>query len=173
MDNVPAELPLPALLETLAALGMCFERRGEDLALKNGGMLTGELRDAVADHKAELLAICDCRTEMTRLHEYLIRLRCENPPKGTRVQALAYQAKQIDKLAVRSVDLGETEDGWPDPADVFADGDQIKGLREGLAEMTRADAPYPLPLPDGCQLLPTANFDPFGFGRLYNGKVSP
>lgn len=113
------------------------------------------------------------RVELTRLHEYLIRLRCANPPKGSREQALAYQAKQIEKLAARSVDLGGTEDGWPDPADVFADGDQIKGLREGLAELSREDAPYPVPLPDGCQLLPTANFDPFEFGRLYNGKVSP
>jgi hypothetical protein len=172
VDHSPAELPLPALLEALAALGVSFECKGEGLALRGSRTLTGELRDAIADHKPALLIVCECRAKTSRLHEYLIRLRVADPPKGCRAQAFAYQERQIDKLAARSVDVGGTKDGWPDPADVFAAGDQIKALREGLAELTRADAPYPLPLPDGCHLLPQANFDPFEFGRLYNGKVS-
>ena len=64
-----------------------------------------------------------------------------------------------------------TEDGWPDPADVFAESDQITGLRAGLAELTAEGNPYLVPLPDGCILLPEANFNPFEYGRLYNGMV--
>ena len=114
----------------------------------------------------------DLNKDLERLHEYVVRLRCEDPPKGTRSQALVYLQAQTDKLAVQSASAGGTADGWPDPEDVFADGDQIAALREALAELTRPDAPYPALLPPGCWLLPTANFDVFAAGRLYNGKVS-
>ena len=106
--------------------------------------------------------------ELERLHIYLIRLRCSDPPKGTRQDALAYVAAGIDKLAALSAEAGGTADGWDDPADEFADGDQITALRFGLAEL--AGGPYPLPLPEGCTLLPQANFDALAYGRLYNGK---
>ena len=172
VDNKASPLSLPDLLTTLNALGVEFCRRGEVLELSGDDVLSAELKAAVAEHKAVLLTLCDCRAELSRLHDYLIRLRCENPPKGTRQQALAYQASQIEKMAARSVELGGTENGWPDPSDVFADGDQIEGLRQGLAELSRADAPYPVPLPEGCVLLPQANFDPFAHGRLYNGMIS-
>ena len=84
----------------------------------------------------------------------------------------AWSSAGAGKLAARSVKIGGTENGWPDPADVFADGDQIEGLRQGLAELTAEGNPYPVPLPEGCVLLPQANFDPFAHGRLYNGKIS-
>lgn len=44
-------------------------------------------------------------------------------------------------------------------------------LREDLAELSRAVAPYPVPLPASCVLVPQANFDPFEHGRSYSGKV--
>ena len=98
------------------------------------------------------------------------QLRCETPPAG-RSTSLAWLSRQIKKLAAESLALGGTAEGWPDPSDVFADMDQITALRHDLAELTRADAPYPVPLPPGCQLLPQANFDPFAHGRYYSGKL--
>ena len=111
------------------------------------------------------------RADMTRLFDYGTRLRCADPPKGTRAQALRYQSQQIEKLAALSVESGGTADGWPDPGDPFAYGDQIAGLRVDLGELSRQDAPYPVPLPVGCTLLPQANFDPFEHGRYYSGKL--
>lgn len=101
--------------------------------------------------------------ELERLHTYVIRLRCGDPPKGTRAEALSYLARQIQKLAARSVEAGGTEGGWDDAADVLAGGDQILGLRAEMDEIARPDAPYPLgPLTE----------DPFGMDppRLYNGR---
>ena len=171
VDEQFAELSFPDLLTALDSLGVTFRRRGADLALKGGSILTAELLQAVAEHKPTLLQLCDCRAELTRLHEYVIRLRCENPPRGTRDQAFAYLRSQTDKLKGWSLGIGGTVDGWPDPADAFADMDQITGLREALIELMRPDAPYPVPLPPGCVLLPEANFDVFAAGRLYNGKL--
>lgn len=111
------------------------------------------------------------RAELGRLHGHIIRLRCEDPLKGTRANALEYQHRRITALAEDSVDAGGTEDGWPDPEEVLVSGDQIQGLRVELAELTAGD-PYPLPLPDGYSLLPVANFDLLSHGRLGNGKVS-
>lgn len=119
------------------------------------------------------IVLQDLRASLERLHEYVIRLRCEDPAKGTRSGAFAYLQAQTDKLAARSAEAGGTERGWPDPGDVLADGDQIDGLRNAVGEVIRLDAPYPVPLPPGCWLLPTANFDVFAAGRLYNGKVAP
>jgi len=62
-----------------------------------------------------------------------------------------------------------TKDGWDDPGDPFADGDQIIGLQLALEELSAG--PYPVLLPAGCILLPQANFDVFAAGRLYNGMV--
>ena len=168
-DDRADALPLADLLNALAALNVEFRRgNGEALALKSGSVLTGELREAVTQHKPALLEIADIRAELSRLHEYIIRLRCEDPPNGTREKAFAYQAAQIEKLAARSVEIGGTEDGWPD-SDAFADNDQITGLRYALAEVEAG--PYPVPLPPGCVLLPQANFDPFAHGWRYDGTV--
>ena len=168
----PAVLPLIGLLTTLDSLGVTFRRHEFDLALKGGSVLTAELREAVAAHKLMLLLICDCRAALTRLHEYIIRLRCEDPPKGTREQAFTYLRTQIGKLKALSVAAGGTEDGWPDPSDAFGDSEQINGLRLDAVELMCPDASYPVPLPPGCVLLPEANFDVFAAGRLYNGKIS-
>lgn len=168
-DDRPAVLPLPALVETLAALSVSFTRRGEDLALKNPGLLTAELRAALADQKPALLALCDLRAGVGRLFEYGIRLRCADPPKGTRTQALLYQSQQIEKLGGLAVSAGlavagnEGEAaGYADPSDPWAD--EVLGmLREDLAELSRDEAPYPLgPL--------TA--DPFSMDppRYYSGR---
>ena len=102
----------------------------------------------------------------------VIQLRCETPPAGRSV-SLAWLSQQIKKLAAASLAFGGTEEGWSDEADAFADMDQITALRHDLAELTRAEAPYPVPLPPGCQLLPQANFDPFEHGRYYSGKLLP
>ncbi len=120
--------------------------------------------------KREKVSLLEMNAELERLHGYIIRLRCEDPPRGSRDQALTYQQKQMERLAALSIAAGGTEDGWPDPADPFADGDQLTGLRAALAELEAG--PYPVPLPEGCTLLPQANFDPFEHARLYNGMVS-
>ena len=100
----------------------------------------------------------------------VIQLRCETPPAG-RSTSLAWLSRQIKKLAAASLAFGGTENGWSDPADVFADMDQIEGLRQALAELTADGNPYPVPLPEGCVLLPQPNFDPFAYSRRYNGAV--
>lgn len=171
VDDRPAVLPLPALVEALGALSVSFSRRGEDLALKNPALLTAELRAAVADHKPALLALCDLRAGAGRLFEYGIRLRCADPPKGTRAQALLYQSQQIEKLAALAESAGfmvAGEDGQPaghaDPSDPWAD-EVFVMLREDLAELSRDDAPYPLG---------ALSEDPFGMDppRYYSGKMS-
>lgn len=110
------------------------------------------------------------RVELGRLHGHIIRLRCEDPNRGTRANALEYQRRRIVALAEDSVDAGGTEDGWPDPEDDLADGDQIQGLRVELAELIAGEV-YPLALSEGCSLLPVANFDLLGHGRLGNGRL--
>ena len=172
VDESPFLLPFAAVVETLAAFDVSFQRKEKEICLKDARrVLTGEIVEAVRAHKADLLILCDCRSELTRLHEYIVRLRCEDPPRGSREKAFAYQGAQIEKLAGLSVSIGGTKSGWPAPADVFADMDQIEGLRQALTELTRADAPYPVPLPPGCRLLPQANSDPFAHGRYYSGKL--
>ena len=164
VEEAPASLPFETLVETLIALGVSFRRKGEDMALTNAALLTADLRQAVADNKGALLALADLHAALARLFDYEVRLRCADPPKGTRSQALAYQAQQIEKLAALSVSTGGSTEGWPDPSDPFAYGDQITGLRVNLADLTREDAPYPLgPLAD----------DPFTADppRYYSGKV--
>ena len=108
--------------------------------------------------------------EIMRLSQYIIRLRCGDPPKGTWAQALVYLTTKLNALTTLSVSTGGTEDGWPDTNDPFAAGDQIKTLWEDLEELQAG--PYPMPLPPDCRLLPEANFDPFAAGRLYNGKIN-
>ena len=174
VDESPFLLPFAAVVETLAAFDVSFQRKEKEICLKDARrVLTGEIVEAVRAHKADLLTLCDCRSELTRMHDYNVRLRCEDPPRGPREKAFAYLAARIEKLAGLSVSIGGTKSGWPDPADAFADMDQIEGLRHDLAELTRADAPYPVSLPSGCQLLPQANFDPFEHGRYYSGKLLP
>lgn len=46
---------------------------------------------------------------------------------------------------MRSVEVGSTAAGWFDPANVFADNDQITGLLLDLGELEVG--PYPGPLP--------------------------
>ena len=106
---------------------------------------------------------------LTRTYETIIRLRCEDPPKTSRAAALTYVDAQVKKMVARSLAAGGTAEGWPDPSDVFADGDQIVGLRLALEELSAGA--YPMPLPTGCVLLPQVNFDVFAAGRLYNGMV--
>ncbi len=170
VDERPVALPFPALVETLDALGVPFTRRGEDLALMNSRALTAELKAAVADHKAALLTYCDLRAGAGRLFDYGVRLRCANPPKGTRAQALLYQAQQILKLAALAASAGLAiagGDGQPagyaDPSDPWAD-EVLVMLREDLADLTREDAPYPLG---------ALSEDPFSMTppRYYSGKL--
>jgi len=122
-----------------------------------------------SDIDGELLNL---RAVLGKLNNRCVNLRCSDPTKDTREAALAWLSRQIKKLAAESLALGGTAEGWSDPSDVFADMDQITALRHDLAELTRADAPYPVPLPPGCQLLPQANFDPFAHGRYYSGKLT-
>ena len=173
MSAEPRRVPLllPHLLTTLNALGVEFRRRRDTLSLRGADVLSAELRADIVDHKAVLLMLCDMRTGSIRLGEYAIWLRCENPPNGTREAALAWLSQQIKNLAAASLAFGGTGEGWPDGSDAFADMDQITTLRHDMAELTLADAPYPVPLPPGCQLLPQANFDPFAHGRYYSGKL--
>ena len=164
VDDRPAPLPLISLVDGLAALNVSFHRKGENLALRNSSLLTAELLAAVAEHKQGLLDLADLRAGLARLFDYAVRLRCEDPPKGTRAQALAYQAQQIEKLAALAASVGGTANGWPDPGDPFAYGDQITGLRVDLADLMRAQAPYPLgPMAD----------DPFSANppRYYSGQA--
>ncbi len=140
------------------------------------GVLTGELHDSVREHKAGLLALADARAEFTRLFDMIVRLRCEDPKKGTRAAALAYVAAQIGRLGdavlAAGLGVGEEADGSPagfdDPCDPMEE-DHLWMLREDLDELTAG--PYPVPLPPGCRLLPKANFDPFEHGRLCNGRM--
>lgn len=166
IDDAPATLPFLVLVETLLACDVSFRRRGDDLALKNGGVLTAELKAAVADHKAALLALCDLRAEFSRLLDMITRLRYEAPKKGTWTQATQYVQVQINRLAKRC----DLPCGYADPIDPFAD-EALMILQEDLSELVAYGKPYPAPLPDGCTLLPQANFDPFEHGRNYAGKV--
>jgi len=168
-DRRPAVISLADMLTILDRFGCDFQQRDGGLRMKNVGMLTDELRQSVAENKTALLLLCDCRADLIKLHGHLIRLRCEDPPKGTRAQALIWLSNQIEKLAARSISIGGTAHGWPDPTDELANGHQIMTLWEALDEIEAG--PYPVPLPAGCQLLPAANFDPFAVGRLYNGAI--
>ncbi len=136
-----------------------------------GSPLDGPLRPSVAATPS-LPRLNALRAELNRLHCHIVRLRCEEPPKVTRSAALAYVDQRITRLAADSVDAGGTEDGWHDPEELLVSGDQIRALREELAEIAAKDAPYPLCLPDGCRLLPAPDFDLLGSGRLGNGKLS-
>lgn len=131
------------------------------------------MESALTRVQARQKALTFCRSEFARLFEYIIRLRCDNPPKGTRAQALGYLEQQINAFAKKCDvrDADGTPTGFDDPQDPFAAGQHVLMLREGHAELTRPDAPYPMPLPEGCHLLPQANFNPFAHGRLYNGMV--
>ena len=184
VDEKPAALPFSVVVETLAAFAVPFQRKGQEIALKDPRrVLTGEIVGAVREHKAALLALADLRSGFLRLCERIITLRCTDPPKGTRAQALAWLGREIEKLADgcwesgrglgRLNDAGEIMEimGFDDPGDPFG-GAQIQYLRCELTEISREDAPYPVPLPEGCVLLPQANFDPFEHGRLYNGMIS-
>ncbi|MGI4790605.1 MAG: hypothetical protein ACRYFS_17360 [Janthinobacterium lividum] len=128
-------------------------------------------------------ALPEMRATLTRLHDTIVRLRYEDPKKGTRASALTWVARETEKLGDRCWELGvglgslngagdvQAIMGFDDPEDPFG-GDQVLSLRKALAELTAGDAPYPVPLPPGCALLPQANFDPFEHGRLYNGMLS-
>ena len=183
VDEPPLTLPFSAVVETLAAFDVPFQRKGEEVALKDPRrVLTGEIVGAVRAHKAALLALADLRAGYLRLCDRVITLRCQEPTRGTRSQAQAWLGREIDKLAdgcwESGLGLGRLNDrgeileimGFDDPGDPFG-GAQIQHLRGELAELSRTDAPYPVPLPDGCVLLPQANFDPFAHGRRYNGTV--
>ncbi len=92
----PPTISLPDLLATLAALDVPFRRQGEGIAIRDPqGLLSAELRAALSDHRDAMLVLADLRSELPRLHEYLIRLRCEDPPKGSRNAACLYIAVQI------------------------------------------------------------------------------
>ncbi len=183
VDEKPAALPFSAVVETLAACDVPFQRKGQEIALKDPRrVLTGEIVGAVREHKAALLALADLRAGFLRLCERIITLRYQEPPRGIRAQALTWLGREIDKLAdgcwESGLGLGRLNDrgkileimGFDDPGDPFG-GAQIQHLRCELAEISREDAPYPVPLPEDCVLLPQANFDPFAHGRLYNGKI--
>ena len=183
VDEMPITLPFAAVVETLAAFDVPIQRKGQEIALKDPRrVLTGEIVGAVRAHKAALLALADLRAGYLLLCDRVITLRCTDPPKGTRAGALSWLGREIDKLADgcwasglglgRVSSTGEMQEvmGFDDPGDPFG-GAQIQHLRHELAELTRDDAPYPVPLPEGGVLLPQANFDPFAHGRGYNGTL--
>ena len=166
LDTSPASLPVAVLLDALAALDVSFTRRGEGLALANAAVLTGELRVSVREHKPDLLALADRRATFTRLCERACRLRCEDPKKGTRHDAIAWLGRQVQALAA-SCDLVDGEGqavGFSDPSDPFA-GDQITHLLHEIADLIQGEGLYPLgALTD----------DPLGMDppRLLNGKLA-
>ena len=138
-------------------------------ALNAEGYAVQELN--LAPDAAESLTPSDVdalNADFTRLSHYLIRLRCENPPKGTREAACDYLRRKIEALCSQCIAAGGDLHGWTDPADPLGEF-QLSHLWEELAEVKQGA--YPVPLPDGCVLLPEANFDPFTAGRLYSGKV--
>ncbi len=97
--------------------------------------------------------LMDLRARVARLFDYGTRLRCQDPPEGTRAQALRYQAQQIEKLAALAESAGlmivgpdGADAGYADPSDPWAD-EVLVMLRADLAELSRADAPYPVPPP--------------------------
>ena len=185
MFRVP--LLLPHLLTTLKSLGVGFCRQGNNLAMEGDDVLSAELRADIADHKEALLAYCDTRdgysapppaladvgeelpalrSRVERLFGLMVRARCESPKKGTWENVCAYIQQEIQKLEKQLDGCG----GYLDPLDPWS-GDTLLMLQADWAELTREDAPYPVPLPPGCQLLPQANFDPFEHGRYYSGKL--
>lgn len=186
VEEAPTSLPFETLVETLTALGVSFRRKGEDLALRNAGLLTEELLAVVAEHKQGLLDLADVGADLSaaaaRLHLTITRLRYESPKRGTHPQAIASVAASIEKLAARALAAGlavgvpETGEkppvamGLADTGDPFG-GSEFQALRLDLAEL--AAGPYPVPLPEGCVLVPQANFDPFTAEppRCYSGKV--
>ena len=129
-------------------------------------------KSALERLRERLARVSALRSEFTRLSDYMVRLRCGYPPNGDRAQAFRYLSRQIEafgkKCDIQSKDSQQA--GFDDGDDPWG-GEQLLMLRHDLAELTRADAPYPVPLPEGCALLPQANFDPFAHGRLYNGMI--
>lgn len=104
------------------------------------------------------------RADFARICGLIERLRCESPPRGTRVQGMVFIRHLIDKLAARCDIIGDDGRGvgFLDPSDEFGDGDQLSQLRADFAELTAYGNPYPLgPLGD----------DPFSQGRRFNGKL--
>ena len=187
VDNSPAVMPVGDLIATLDGLGVKYRRRGDALALRGGSVLTDELRGLLSGHKEALLAYCDAlegysvpaaaladvdeelpaiRSRVERLFGLMVRARCESPKKATRESVRAYIQQEIQKLEKQLDGCG----GYLDPLDPWS-GDTLQMLQTDWTELTRADAPYPVPLPPGCQLLPQANFDPFEHGRYYSGKL--
>lgn len=51
--------PVESLISTLYASGVSFRRRGEHLAVQGGKDLPPAVLEAIRQHKAELLALCD------------------------------------------------------------------------------------------------------------------
>lgn len=102
--------------------------------------------------------------EFVRLQAIIIRLRCENPPKASRVSALAYLYSKIDALAMRC-DISTPNGvpiGYTDPSDPFAEN-ALQALRLDLTELE--EGPYPLGVLDA---------DPFAMkpSRLYSGQLA-
>lgn len=101
--------------------------------------------------------------------ETIIRLRCENPlAPRTRDQAFRFIEERIERMAPLCDPSADRPSGWIDSDDPFAE-DALAVLRAEFAELQ--GGAYPIPLPEGCVLLPEANFDPFEHGRLYNWKA--
>jgi len=187
VDNSPAAMSVGDLIATLDGLGVKYRRRGDAIALRGGSVLTDELRDLLSGHKEALLAYCDVRegysapeppladvgeelpalrSRVERLFGLMVRARCESPKNGTWENGCAYIQQEIQKLEKQLDGCG----GYLDSLDPWS-GDTLLMIQADWAELTRPDAPYPVPLPPGCQLLPQANFDPFEHGRYYSGKL--
>ena len=187
VDNSPTAMPVGDVIAMLDGLGVEYRRQGDALSLHGSSVLTDELRDILSGHKPALLAYCDARdgysaveasladvgedlpairSRVERLFGLMVRARCESPKKATRESVRAYIQQEIQKLEKQLDGCG----GYLDPLDPWS-GDTLQMLQADLAELTRPDAPYPVPLPPGCQLLPQANFDPFEHGRYYSGKL--
>lgn len=172
----PKAPPLPALLETLAALAVTLTRDGDGLALRGASVLTADLRAAVADHKPALLALADIRAALALLHDRIIVLRLADPPKGTRAAALRWLSQQTDKIAGLAFDAGlliEDADGQPvgyaDASDLCADV-ALAALRAEIIEVEAGSAAglYPAPWPPSVDLADSRTV--FAAGRLLNGK---
>lgn len=150
-------LSMLSLLETLEALEVTWRVDGDQIAVRGPShVLTDALRAAIAEHKPALLELAATRAEFLRIVALIERLRCEDPKKGTRADALAYVKKLIEKFRTTRCDL---MNGYSDPVDPFA-AEVLATLHYELQDLMRSNE-YPLgPLPE----------DPFENGRRYNGK---
>jgi hypothetical protein len=144
----------PQKPETMSIEQVCgfMARSGIELGL-NGDALTIKdpspedtpewLAVAIVHHEAALVKILHIRKLFRTIDERTCLMRFENPPKGTREEGLRY----IGKMLAQFADMCDLPEGYTDPGDIFADC-ALDTLRHEFEELTRPDAPYPVPRDD-------------------------